>query len=145
MHRIIQLNQEDWLKPCIDMNTKLRKEAKNDFEKDLFKLMNNSVSGKRIGNVRKHRDIKLVTANEKINKFVSEPRYHLTKRFLENLLAIEMKKTKVKMNKPVYLGMTILNISKTLMCKCWYDYIKPEYGDRTNHVIQILIALLLIL
>ena len=114
------------------MNTKLRKEAKNDFEKDLFKLMNNSVSGKTIGNVRKHRDIELVTANEKRNKFVSEPRYHLTKRFLENLLAIEMKKTKVKMNKPVYLGMSILNISKTLMYKCWYDYIKPEYGGRTK-------------
>ena len=127
------------------MNTKLRKEAKNDFEKDLFKLMNNSVSGKTIGNVRKHRDIKLVTENEKRNQFVSEPRYHLTKGFLENLLAIEMKKTKVKMNKPVSLGMTILNISKTLMYKCWYDYIKPEYGDRRNHVIQILIVLLLIL
>ena len=113
VHRVIQFNQEDWLKPYIDMNTKLRKEAKNDFEKDFFKLMNNSVFGKTMENVRKHRDIKLVTTDEKRNKLVSEPNYHTTKCFSENLLAIEMKKTKVKMNKPVYLGMSILDISKT--------------------------------
>ena len=100
------------------MNTKLRKEAKNDFEKDFFKLMNNSVFGKTMENVRKHRDIKLVATDEKRNKLLSEPNYHATKRFSENLLAIEMKKkTKVKMNKAIYLGMSILDISKTLMYK----------------------------
>ena len=78
------------------MNTKLRKEAKNDFEKDFFKLMNNSVFGKTMENVRKHRDIKLVTTDEKRNKLVSEPNYHTTKHFLENLLAIETKKSKSK-------------------------------------------------
>ena len=114
------------------MNTKYGKEAENDFEKDFFKLMNNSVFGKTMENVRKHRDIKLVTTDEKRNKLVSEPNYHTTKRFSENLLAIEMKKTKVKMNKPVYLGMSILVISKTLMYKFWYDYIKPKYGDRAK-------------
>ena len=82
------------------MNTKLRKKAKNDFEKDFFKLMNNSVFGKAMENVRKHRDIKLVTTDEKRNKLVSEPNYHTTKSFSENLLAIEMKKSKVKMNNP---------------------------------------------
>ena len=82
------------------MNTKLRKEAKNDFEKDFFKLMNNSVFGKTMENVRKHRDIKLVTTDEKRNKLVSEPNYHTTKSFSENLLAIEMKKSNVKMNNP---------------------------------------------
>ena len=92
VHRVIQFNQEDWLKPCIDMNTKLRKEAKNDFEKDFFKQMNNSVFGKTMENVRKHRDIKLVTTDIKRNKLVSEPNYHTAKRFSENLLAIEMKK-----------------------------------------------------
>ena len=76
------------------MNTKLRKEAKNDFEKDFFKLMNKSVFGKTMENVRKHRDIKLVTADEKINKLVSEANYHTTKRFSENLLLIKMKKQK---------------------------------------------------
>ena len=95
------------------MNTKLRKEAKNEFKKDFFKLMNNSVFGKTMENVRKHRDIKLVTTEEKRIRLGSEPNYH-TKQFSENLLAIEMKKTKVKMNKPVYLGMSILDISKTL-------------------------------
>ena len=78
------------------MNTKLRKEAKNDFEKYFFKLMNNSVFGKTMENVRKHRDIKLVTTDEKRNKLVSEPNYHTTKHFLENLLAIETKKSKSK-------------------------------------------------
>ena len=68
-------------------------------------------------NVTKHRDIKLVTTDEKRNKLVSEPNYHTTKRFSENLLAIEMRKTKVKMHIPIYLGMSILNISKTLMYK----------------------------
>ena len=92
--------------------------------------MNNAVFGKTMENVRKHRDIKLVTTDEKRNKLVSEPNYHTTKQFSENLLAIEMKKTKVKMNKPIYLGMSILDISKTLMYEFWYDYIKPKYGDR---------------
>ena len=79
--------------------------------------MNNSVFGKTMENVRKHRDIKLVTTDRRRNKLVSEPNYHTSKRFSENLMLIEMKKTKVKMNKPVYLGMPILDISKTLMYK----------------------------
>ena len=103
------------------MNTKLRKEAKSNFEKEFFKLMNTSVFGKTMENVRKHRDIKLVTTDEKRNKLVSEINYHPTKRFSENLLATEMKKTKVKMNKPIYLDMSILDISKTFMNKFWYD------------------------
>ena len=106
------------------MNTKLRKEAKNEFEKDFFKLMNNAVFGKTMENVRKHRDIKLVRTDKRRNRLVSEPNYHTTKYFSENLLAIEMKKTKAKMNKPVYLGMSILDISKNLMYEFWYDYIK---------------------
>ena len=77
--------------------------------------MNNSVFGKTMENVRNHRDIKLVTTNEKRNKLVSERNYHTTKHFPENLVATEMKKTKVKMNKPVYLGMSILDSNKTLM------------------------------
>ena len=101
------------------MNTKLRKETKSEFEKDFFKLMNNSVFRKTIENVRKHRDTKLVTTEEKKIKLFSEPNYHTAKHFSDNLLAIDMKKTKVNMNKPVYLGMPILDISKRLM----YDYI----------------------
>ena len=95
-------------------------------------MINNSAFGKTIENVRKHRDIKLVTIEEKRMKLVSEPNYHTTKRFSKNLLAIEMKKTKVKMNKPVYIGMAILDISKTLMYEFWYEYIKQKYKDNAK-------------
>ena len=108
------------------MNTELRKQRKNYFEKDFFKLMNKAVFGKTMENTRKHRDIKFATTNKRRNQLVSEPNYHTTKWFSENLLAIEMKKTKVKMNKPVYLGLPILEIRKTLMYKFWYDYMKPK-------------------
>ena len=132
VHRVIKFQQKAWLKSYIDLNTKLKKEAKNQFEKDFFKLMNNSVFGKTMENVGNYRDIKLVTTEEKRSKLVSEPNYHRTKKFSKNLLAIEMKQTKVKMNMPVYLGMSILDISKTLMYEFWYDYIKPKFGDRAK-------------
>ena len=112
IHRIIEFNQEAWLKPYIDMKTELRKLAKDDFEKDLFKLMNNTVFGKTMENVRKHRDIKLVTADKKRSKLVSEPNYHTMNYISKDLSIIEMKRTKVKMNKPIYLGLSILEISK---------------------------------
>ena len=86
--------------------------------------MNNSAFGKAIENVRKHRDIKLLVTDQRRNQLVSEPNYQTTKWFSENLLAIEMKKIKVKMNKPVYLGFSILEISKTLMYEFWYEYMK---------------------
>ena len=94
VHRVIKFNQEAWLKPYIDMNTKLRTEAKNEFEKDFVKLMNISVFGKTMRNVTNHRDIKLVTTDIRRSKLVSEPNYHTTKQFSENLLAIEMKRQK---------------------------------------------------
>ena len=128
VHRVIQFNQKAWLKPYIDMNTELRKKAKNDFEKDFFKLMNNAVFGITMENVRKHRDIKLVTTDKRRNQLVSAPNYHAIKWFSENLVAIEMKKTKVTMNKPIYLGLSILEINKILMYEFWYDYMKPKYG-----------------
>ena len=114
------------------MNTKKRKVAKNEFGKDFFKLINNSAFGKTMENVRNHRDIKLVATEKQRIKLISELNYHTTKRFSENLLAIEIKKIKVKMNQPVYLGMSILDISITFMHEFWYDYIKPKYGDRAQ-------------
>ena len=114
------------------MNTKLRKEAKNDFEKDFYKLMNNSVFRKAMENVRNHRDIKLITTNKQRNKLVSEPNYYATKHMSKTLLIIEMKKTEVKVNKPTCLGLSILDISKTLIYEFWYNYIKPKYGDRVK-------------
>ena len=113
----------------IDMNTELRKLAKDDFEKDLFKLMNNAVFRKTMENIRKHRNIKLVTTDKKRNKLVSEPNYHKINYISEDLSVIEMNKTKVKMNKPIYLGLSILDISKILMYKFWYDYVKPKYDN----------------
>ena len=92
VHRVIKFNQSVWLKPYIDMNTDLRKKAKNYFGKDFFKLMNNVVFGKTMENVRKHRDIKLVTTERRRNYLVSEPNYHTAKVFIKNLLDTEKKK-----------------------------------------------------
>ena len=125
VHKVIEFEQEAWLKPYIMMNTELRMQAKNDFEKDFFKLMNNSVFGKTMENVRNHRDIKLVTTDKRRSILASEPNYHSTKYISKDLLIMEMKKVEVKMNKPIYLGQAILDISKTLMYEFWYDYIKP--------------------
>ena len=124
VHSLIQFKQKVWLKPYIDMNTELKKEAKNDFEKDFFKLMN-SVFGKIMENVRNHRDIKLITTDKRRKQLVSEPNYHSHKNFSDHLMAI-------KMIKPLYLGMSILDISKTLMYEFWYDYIGPKYGDKAK-------------
>ena len=109
IHRIMEFNKKEWLKPYIDMNTELRKLAKDDFEKDLFKLMNNAVFGKTMENIRKHRNIKLVTTDKKRNKLVSEPNYHTINYISEDLSIIKMNKMRVKMNKPIYLGLSILS------------------------------------
>ena len=104
VHRVIEFNQKAWLKPDIDMKNRLRQKAKNNFEKDFFRLMNNAVFPKTMENLRKHRNIKLVTRERRRNYLVSQTNYHTTKFFTENLLAIEMRKTKISLNKPVYLG-----------------------------------------
>ena len=114
------------------MNTKLRKKAKNEFEKNFFILMNNSVFGKTMENVRNDRDIKLMTSEKRRKRLVSEPNYHSCKKFSDHLMAIEMRKTRVKINKSLYLGMSILDISKILMHEFWYNYITPKYGDKAK-------------
>ena len=113
------------------MNTKSRTEAKKDFEKDFLKLMNNSLLRKTVEYVRKHRGIKLVTADKK-NQLVSEPNYSATKLFSEILLAIKKKKIKVKIKKPIYSGLPIIETSKTLMHEFWHDYIKPKYQNNAQ-------------
>ena len=132
VHRVIEFDQEAWLKKYINFNTELRKNALNDFEKDFFKLMNNAVFGKTMENVRKHRDIKLVKTGHRRNKLVSEPNYHTMKLISDNLAIIEMRKVKVKMNKPIYLGLSILEISKITMYEFWHDYVKIKYGNRAR-------------
>ena len=138
VHRIIEFNQEGWLKPYIDMSNELRTLSKNDFEKDFFKLMNNAVFGKTMENIRKHRDIKLVTTDKRRSKLVSESNYHTMNYISEDLSIIEMNKTKVKMNKPMYLGLSILGISKLLIYEFWYDYMKPKYGDNIKWTLIVL-------
>ena len=132
VHRVIEFNQKAWLKKYIDINTELRKKVSNDFEKGFLKLMNNAVFSKTMENVRKHRDVKLVKTDCKRNKLVSAPNYHTMKLIEENLSIIEMKKVKVKMYQPIYLGLSILEISKTTMYKFWYDYVKSKYGNKVN-------------
>ena len=122
------------------MNTELRKVVGNDFEKDFYKLMNNAVFGKTMENIRKHRNIKLVTTDKKRSKLVSEPNYHTINLISEDLSITEMKKTKVKMNKPIYLGLSILEISKILMHEFWYEYdnnVKLCYTDTDSFIMDI--------
>ena len=132
VHRVIEFDQEAWLKEYIDVNTELRKKATNDFEKDFFKLMNNAVFGKTMENVSKHRDIKLVKSDKKRNNLVSELNFHTMKLIDNNLAIIEMKKVKVKMSKPIHLGLSILDISKVTMYEFWYDYVKIKYEDKAR-------------
>ena len=119
------------------MNTKLRKKAKDDFEKDFSKLMNNSIFGKTMENVRKHRDIKLLTTERRRNYLLSAPNYHTTKFFAENLVAIEMRKSQILINKLAYLGLSILDLSKNVVYEFWYDHLKQKYVKMLNFVIWI--------
>ena len=121
VHRVIQFNQEAWIEKYINKNIDLRKEADNDFGRYFFKIMSNSVFDKTMQNVRTQRDIKLVATDKRRNQLVSKPNYHTTKWFSESLLAIEMKKIKVRTDNPIYLGLPMLDISKTLMHVFWYD------------------------
>ena len=130
VHRAIEFEQSAWMKPYIDFNTQLRTQANNDFEKDFFKLMNNSVFGKMMENIRKHRNIKLVTDREKYLKTVMKPNFKSSVLFRENLMGCEMGKIKVIMNKPVYLGQLIVDLLKLVMYEFHYDYMKPKYGDK---------------
>ena len=132
VYQVIEFDQEAWLKEYINFNTELRKKVINDFEKDFFKLMNNAVFGKTMENVRKHRDIKLVKTDKKRNKLVSEPNYHTMKLIADSLAIIEMKKVNVKMNKAIYLGLSILDISKITMYEFWYGFINSKYESNAK-------------
>ena len=132
VHRAIKFEQSAWLEPYIMKNTRLRTAAKNEFEKDFFKLMNNSVFGKTMENIRNHRDMKLVTNEQKYKKYVMKPNFKDSVQFSENLIGVELGKTEVMMNKPVYLGQAILDLSKTVMYEFHYDYVKPKYGSKVQ-------------
>ena len=132
IYRGIKFIESDWMKPYIEKNTNLRTKAKNNFEKDFFKLMNNSVFGKTMENIRNRVDVKLVNTKEKLKKLVAKPNFRSQKIFSENHVSVHMKKTSLTMNKPVYLGMCILDLSKIIMYDFHYNYIKPKYGDKAK-------------
>jgi len=120
------------LKPYIDFNTQKRKEAKNDFEKDFRKLMNNSVYGKTMENVRKRQNIILISDKDKFVKQVSKPTYISSKIFNKDLVAVHKLKQTITLNKPIYVGMCILDLSNTLMYDFHYKHIKKKYGSKTK-------------
>ena len=132
VHRVLEFNQSPWLKQYIDFNTNKRKNAKNAFEKDFFKLMNNSVFGKTMENLRKRVDVRLVTDEKKLTKLASKPTYVSSKIINENLVAVHKIKESLTLNKPAYVGMCILDLSKTLMYDFHYNYIKNKYGDKAK-------------
>ena len=132
VHRVLEFNQSPWLKQYIDFNTEKRTNAKNAFEKDFFKLMNNSVFGKTMENIRKRVDVRLVTDEKKLLKYASKPTYVGSKIFNENLVAVHKIKETLTLNRPAYVGMCILDLSKTLMYYFHYKYIKSKYGNRAK-------------
>ena len=132
VHRVLEFNQSPWLKQYIDFNTQKRTQAKNSFEKDFFKLMNNSVFGKTMENIRKRVDVRLITDEKKLLKMASKPTYVSSKIFNENLVAVHKIKETLTLNRPAYVGMCILDLSKTLMYDFHYNYIKEKYGDKAR-------------
>ncbi|XP_065643096.1 uncharacterized protein LOC136074684 [Hydra vulgaris] len=132
IHRGIKFEERAWLNEYIELNTNLRIKATNDFEIDFFKLMNNSVFGKTMENAENRVDIRLVTDRNEVIKLASKPNFESTTIFNENLIAIHIKRKKLKYAKPIYLGMCILGVSKPLMYKFHYDYIKKKYSDQAK-------------
>ena len=132
VHRVLEFDQSPWLKQYIDFNTLKRTNSKNSFEKDFFKLMNNSVFGKTMENLRKRVDVRLVTDEKKLVQLTSKPTYVSSKIFNENLVAVHKIKETLTLNRPAYVGMCILDISKTLIYDFHYNYIKSKYGNRAK-------------
>ena len=129
IHRAIAFDQSRWLKGYIDLNTEMRKEAKNTFEKNFFKLMNNSIFGKTMENVRNRINLELVHTEKRLKKVVSKPTFHQFRIINEDLTMVHLKKAELKLNKPIYVGMSILDLSKMLMYDFHYNYVKPKYTD----------------
>ena len=131
VHRALRFQQSRWMEPYIRLNTELRKKATSGFEKDLFKLMNNSVFGKTMENLRKRVDVKLVRAGEddRLRRLIASPSYARANIFDDDLAAIQMHKSRLMLNRPVYVGMSVLDLSKHLMYDFYYNQLKKQYGE----------------
>jgi hypothetical protein len=129
IHRVLKFNQKPWMKEYIQFNTDKRTNCHNDFEKNFFKLMNNAVFGKTMENLRNRQNIKLMTNENKLNKYITKPGFLNSKIFNENLVAIHTVKEKLVLNKPIYVGFCILDLSKWLMYDFHYGYMKKEYDS----------------
>ena len=132
VHRVLEFNQSPWLKQYIEYNTNKRMQARKAFEKDFFKLMNNSVFGKTMENLRKRVDVRLVTDHNQCLKMVSKPSFSGSKAFNENLVAVHKIKECLTLDRPAYVGMCILDVSKKLMYDFHYNIIKKMYGDKAR-------------
>ena len=130
IHRIIRFRQSKWLKPYIEFNTNQRTQATTDFEKDYFKLMNNAYYGKTCENVRNRVDVELVTNRDRLIKLHNNPRFKDEKRFDESLCAVLKRITNIKFDKPIFIGATVLELSKLLMYEFYYDVLQPYYGEK---------------
>ena len=129
VHRVLKFKQSAWLKDYIDLNTSLRQGAENKFEQSLFKLMNNSLFGKTCEDVRKYKEIRIATTDKRSKKLIAKPTAKQWKIYDENLVAVQLKRVVVQLNKPRYVGMCILDISKTIMYKFHYDFIMKQYPN----------------
>ena len=134
IHRAIKFEQKEILKPYIEFNTEKRKNARNDFEKDIFKLLNNAVFGKTMEDKRKHLDFEIVSDERRFMKCVNNPSFKHSHIINENLVGVEKQKPKLKLDKPIFIGMSILDLSKQHMYKFYYDVMKPKYGDNIRMV-----------
>lgn len=138
IHRVLEFNQKPFLKSYIDLNTNLRTQAKNSFFKDFYKLLNNSVFGKTLEDVFKRKDIKLLTHWENIEQklgasnLINRPNFHSSSIFSENLVAIQMNRVQIALNKPIYVGFSVLELSKALMYDFHYKYIIPKYKENVE-------------
>ena len=132
VHRVCSFTQAPWLKTYIDFNTTKRTQSKTDFERDFFKLMNNAIYGKTCENVRKRIEVKFVTSEKSAQNYYNKPTFSEDIKFNENLIAVKMRKSKVKFDKPISVGCCILELSKVLMYDFHYNVMKKKYGDNLS-------------